>query len=200
LDVSPEAKYGFQGGDRSVLKMLLAALRSRKANRGFTLIELLVVVAIIGLLAAFAVPKLFEAINKAKGAQGTADLKTISAALERYYFDNNHYPTSTDGVAFKTDLAPYLKKTATFTNGYTKGFFYGTNTDGTAGYVLIDPANTTAAVTSVCGATGVNWTPTSSTTLASGTDPAMATKVSTGLAKTNIDGCAAPTGTSLDTN
>lgn len=126
------------------------ALRNRKASRGFTLIELLVVVAIIGLLAAFAVPKLFEAINKSKGAQGAADLKTISAALERYYFDNNKYPTPATATAFRTELAPYLKNSTTYANGFGKGLFYATDTNGTAGYVLVDPKNATGTNIVVC--------------------------------------------------
>lgn len=169
-----------------MLKLLLA-LRNRKASRGFTLIELLVVVAIIGLLAAFAVPKLFEAINKSKGAQGAADIKTISAALERYYFDNNKYPTSATAAAFKTDLGPYLKKATTFANGFDKGFFYGTDSTGTGGYVLIDPQNSAGPHNAICGS-AVNWT------------VGSAVVVNSTLTKAQIDGCTVPTGTILDTN
>lgn len=183
-----------------MLKLLLA-LRNRKASRGFTLIELLVVVAIIGLLAAFAVPKLFEAINTSKEAQGQADLDTISAALERYYFENGFYPAP-DGDAvdktatppdlqatdLKEALAPYLKKNTTFLNGFKKGLFYGTNADGTAGYVLIDPKNTTAAIAAVCGTGGPAWT------------PGTALTVNKTLTKALIDACAAPTGMDIETN
>lgn len=163
------------------------ALRNRKASRGFTLIELLVVVAIIGLLAAFAVPKLFEAINKSKGAQGDADLKTISAALERYYFDHNAYPVPVGAndaakmTDLKTKLAEYLKKGATLKNGFGQGFFYGTDATGTAGFVLIDPKNEQGTYSSVCGHTGLDWTPSASMTF------------SAALTSTEISACALPT-------
>jgi type II secretion system protein G len=148
LILNLEPKNGIQGGEGFVLKILLA-LRNRKANRGFTLIELLVVVAIIGLLAAFAVPKLFEAINKSKGAQGAADAKTIAAALERYYFDKDQYPVVTTLAALKTELSPYLKNSVKMLNGYGMWYYYGTNATG-KGYVLVDYRDTSAAVTLTC--------------------------------------------------
>lgn len=59
---------------------------------GFTLIELLIVVAIIGVLAAIAVPNFLNAQVRAKVANAQADMQTISTALEMYRMDNNHYP------------------------------------------------------------------------------------------------------------
>jgi type II secretion system protein G len=121
-----------------LLKQLWAILNRPKANRGFTLIELLVVVAIIGLLAAFAVPKLFEAINKAKKSPGQADLQTISSALERYYMDKSEYPKS--GTVIADLKSGYLKPATTFYNGFNKGYIYVTDAAG-AYYVLIDAEN-----------------------------------------------------------
>ena len=62
------------------------------APRGFTLIELLIVVAIIGILAAIAVPNFLNAQIRAQVARVHADLKNLSTALESYHLDNNHYP------------------------------------------------------------------------------------------------------------
>ena len=55
--------------------------RQTKNNGGFTLIELLIVVAIIGLIAAIAIPNLMTAMNKAKQAKTMADIKAIGNAL-----------------------------------------------------------------------------------------------------------------------
>ncbi len=61
-------------------------------NSGFTLIELLIVVAIIGILAAIAVPNFLNAQVKAKIARVEADMRSLATAIESYNIDNNHYP------------------------------------------------------------------------------------------------------------
>lgn len=60
-------------------------------KNGFTLIELLIVVAIIGILAAIAVPNFLNAQIKAKIARVYADQHAISITLEQYYLDWNSY-------------------------------------------------------------------------------------------------------------
>lgn len=61
-----------------MLKMFRKSLTNRK---GFTLVELLVVVAIIGVLAAIAIPKFASATEAANGAKMMADLRTIDSAI-----------------------------------------------------------------------------------------------------------------------
>lgn len=64
---------------------MLKMFRSRLTNRkGFTLIELLVVVAIIGILAAIAIPKFSSANESARGAKLQADLRTLDSAIQMY--------------------------------------------------------------------------------------------------------------------
>lgn len=58
---------------------------------GFTLIELLIVVAIIGILAAIAVPNFLNAQTRAMIARCYSDLKAISVGQEEYFLDNNRY-------------------------------------------------------------------------------------------------------------
>ena len=59
---------------------------------GFTLIELLIVVAIIGILAAIAVPNFMNAQVRAKVARAQSEMRSIQSALEAFYIDNNGYP------------------------------------------------------------------------------------------------------------
>ncbi len=61
-------------------------------NRGFTLIELLVVVAIIGILAAIAVPNFHDSLIRARVARMKNDTRVLGMAIENYCVDNGWYP------------------------------------------------------------------------------------------------------------
>lgn len=63
----------------------------RSNSQGFTLIELLIVVAIIGILAAIAIPNFLQAQTRAKISRAMAEMKSIATALELYSTDNNDY-------------------------------------------------------------------------------------------------------------
>jgi type IV pilus assembly protein PilA len=62
-----------------------------KNEQGFTLIELLVVVAIIGILAAIAIPQYSSYKDNAYNAAAASDLRNIAAAEEAYFAENNAY-------------------------------------------------------------------------------------------------------------
>ena len=64
----------------------------KTVQTGFTLIELLIVVAIIGILAAIAVPNFLNAQIRAKMARVQSDFKNIESALEMYHINFNSYP------------------------------------------------------------------------------------------------------------
>lgn len=63
----------------------------RIMRAGFTLIELLIVVAIIGILAAIAIPNFRNAQLRAKVTRVIADEKAVATALEQYFLDWNTY-------------------------------------------------------------------------------------------------------------
>lgn len=67
-------------------------------NKGFTLVELLVVIAIIGLLASIVLVSLNSAREKARDSKRITDMRQIRLALEMFFDDNGHYPSSSDGI------------------------------------------------------------------------------------------------------
>ena len=67
-----------------------------KREKGFTLIELLVVVAIIGILAAVAIPQFAEYRVRAFNSRAQSDLRNVITAEEAYFVDHEVYLTCTE--------------------------------------------------------------------------------------------------------
>lgn len=65
---------------------------SRKAQRGFTLIELMIVVAIIGILAAVAIPAFLDYMKKGKKAEAELNLNAIGKSAKTYYTEHSEFP------------------------------------------------------------------------------------------------------------
>jgi type IV pilus assembly protein PilE len=68
---------------------MMTSLKQR--NAGFTLIELMIVVAIVGILAAIAVPSYRAYVLRANRADAKRALLTLAAGFERCYTRNNSY-------------------------------------------------------------------------------------------------------------
>ena len=89
----------------------------RRRNAGFTLMELLVVLVIVGLLAAFVGPILYQRIAPAKATAARAQIDGFTTALDTYLVDVGQYPSTEQGLgALRANPGaagwngPYLRK------------------------------------------------------------------------------------------
>ena len=89
---------------------MLKIFRKKEGQKGFTLIELMIVIAIIGILAAIAIPQFVSYRQKGYNTKAKGELKSYYTSCQAYLAD---VPTATD-CALAT-VAPWFKNSADVT-------------------------------------------------------------------------------------
>jgi len=72
----------------------------KRLQKGFTLIELMIVVAIIGILAAIAIPNFIKFQARSKQSEAKANLKASFTAMKAYYQEKDRYSTLMQDIGF----------------------------------------------------------------------------------------------------
>ncbi len=127
----------------------------KKTQQGFTLIELMIVVAIIGILAAIAIPAYQDYTIRAKVSEGLNLASGAKAAVTEYYQDKGSFPSdnATAGLPAATDIkGNNVSKVEVGQNGVITITYSGGGTNLNGKTVTLTPAVNNGSISWTCAA------------------------------------------------
>jgi len=121
------------GGAATTTGMGRQEMKNDRLQRGFTLVELMIVVAVVGILAAVALPSYRNYVVRAARVEAQAELLELASLQEKIFLNSNSYTVSVTG-AYNGTSAGGLGRTS------------GTTKDGRYTISVVDGCATLAAV------------------------------------------------------
>jgi type IV pilus assembly protein PilA len=114
---------------------------TKNNEKGFTLIELMIVIAIIGILAAIAIPQFAAYRQRSYNSASGADLRNATTAQEAYFVDNQEYTAAIANLAgatygLYTSQNVVLSVVAATTSGYNMTSYHN---KGNVTWTIIGP-------------------------------------------------------------
>jgi len=120
-----------------------------KKQQGFTLIELMIVVAIIGILAAIALPAYQDYTKRAKVSEGLSLASSAKVAVSEYFFSENKWPTKNVSAGIPEDIKTGIVNNIQVETSGAIRITY-TNEVVSGGEITLTPNNASGAISWTC--------------------------------------------------
>jgi len=120
-----------------------------RKNEGFTLIELMIVIAIIGILAAIAIPQFSAYRQRSYNAAAEADVRNAATAQEAYYVDFQKYAATPTGLIGST-YGLYTSQGVSISgalSGVSQYVMTSYHSSGNKTYIIAGPGGTVSPTT-----------------------------------------------------
>lgn len=130
---------------------------NKKLQQGFTLLELMIVVAIVGILAAIAIPAYKDYIARSKVSECAATLGACKTSVTEYYNTKNVYPADATAAGCSTNASQYCSgltiSTGIITSAVNAAATGIQTTSGTTCDLVLMPQTANSEITGWSGST-----------------------------------------------